>query len=263
MADNDIWNCAKCKKEFTSGKYQGLYDLNSKSRPWVRLCDECYVHVWNCPIKFVFEWGLPEWVEPHMKSLRVLEQIRQWFRQAPPCIVHFVPRELTESINWNYHWEPSNNEYPQRDKFSYRGFCRWSQIVVIVDSHGIETPESIEWITYHELGHHECQKISHMADTAWDKENKNEGRVGYEWKDDKGHEADSEERHVNRMATAFMGGKEYARPWWRKRVNAFLEGKPIEEFPDCHAEPIKPVPLPASTLALQNLVQKKKKTKKK
>lgn len=84
-----------------------------------------------------------------------------------------------------------------------------------------------------------------MFDDAMDEENRTEGRKGYEWKDDAGHEADSEERLVNRIATAHMGGKEYARPWWRPRVNAKLAGETV--LPDPHARVAEaPAPKPST-----------------
>jgi hypothetical protein len=109
--------------------------------------------------------------------------------------------------------------------------------VILVDE--TENPDSIEWITYHELAHLSCSR-ARMIDEAMDAENKVEGRTGYEWKDDAGHEADSEERLVNRVATAWMGGKEYARPWWRPRVAAHLAGEAV--LPDPHAPAPAPEP---------------------
>lgn len=195
------------------------------------LCNACMLAVWPSPVTFVFDWGLPAWVEPRMRSMPVLERLQKWFRTGPRCVVHFVNRKETESLAWQYRWNEWDHASVPRNPWSYRGYCIGERIVVIVDSLGVETPDSIEWITYHELAHLEQSQRANMSNEAWRLENKNEGRTGYDWESDAGHEADSEERHVNRVATAFMGGKEYARPWWRPRVLAAQAGEPIPPDP--------------------------------
>jgi hypothetical protein len=126
---------------------------------------------------------------------------------------------------------PSTHQHTNRppEPYSYRGWCGTQEIVLLYDE--TETLDSIEWVCLHELAHHACNQAA-MFDDAMSQENKNDKRMHYEWKDDAGHEADSEERLVNRIATAFMLGREYARPWWRPRVIAHLAGLPM---PDPHA----------------------------
>jgi hypothetical protein len=228
----DVWTCVRCGVESTEKDCKWL----KKNNEYRKACAKCQLEVWDVPIYFIFHWGIPDWVEPHMKSTRVFDNLRQWFRSGPPCYVHFFLRSEVDTLGWQYRWNIWDHENLPRGPYSYRGWCGDRRIIIIVDDNGIETPESIEWITYHELGHHECQSRAFMADAAFSAENKNDGRTTYAWQDDEGHEADSEERHVNRLATAFMGGREYARPWWRKRVNAFLAGE--TSLPDCHAVPV-------------------------
>lgn len=228
--------CTECGADLEVAGYNYVNDL-SKPGTSTKVCDACDLRIWQTPIKFHFDYGLPKWVEAHMRSKRVLDRLQSWFRDAGPrCQVYFVCRANTDTVRWQYEWSEWERHKAARKPFSFRGWCGGGQIVIIVDAFGIETPESVEWLVYHELGHHEQQTRAYMSDGAWNHENRNEGRTSYEWEDDKGHEADSEERHVNRVATAYMGGKEYARPWWRPRVNAYLAGeRDPSKFPDPHA----------------------------
>jgi hypothetical protein len=227
--------CAVCGKNRCPEGVGTEYLRNGATGEFDKVCPDCHLRTWQSPIKFHFDHGLPAWVEQRMRTTEVLGRLNSWFRDGPKCQVYFVNRRETDTVKWQYQWAEWERERVPRKPFSYRGWCGGSQIIIIVDSHGIETPDSIEWITYHELGHHEQQTHAHMSDSAWNVENRNEGRTGYEWEDDAGHEADSEERHVNRVATAYMKGKEYARAWWRPRVNAFLAGKAPKDFPDPNA----------------------------
>jgi hypothetical protein len=233
--------CCPCKRcgENTCGENQGS-DLvrNGATGGYERLCRACYVQLWPSEVKFHFAYGLPSWVEERMRTYEVLQRLTRWFRLGPQCQVYFVHRKDTDTLAWQYLWNQWDHDKRPRGLYSYRGWCGGGKIVIIVDSEGIETGDSIEWLTYHELGHHEQQGLARMSDHAWYAENKNEGREGYDWESDAGHEADSEERHVNRVATAFMGGKEYARAWWRPRVQAAQGGLPIP--PDPNAEPATP-----------------------
>lgn len=200
------------------------------------LCSGCAIREWPCPIRFVFHFGVPEWARSRLATVETLKNLNSWFGEhstAPveDFVVHFFHRREAETLSWLHKWDPQRSRKPV-EPYSYRGWCDYRRIVVLVDE--TETPDSIAWITYHELAHLACSR-SRMIDQAMDQENKNEGRTGYEWKDDAGHEADSEERLVNRVATAWMGGKEYARPWWRPRVAALLSG--ATQLPDPHAPP--------------------------
>lgn len=221
--------CTTCGAQTCKEEHGCAYLKNGATGEHDRVCYACAVKAWQCPVQFVFEHGLPAWVEPHMRRREVLERLQSWFRNGERCTVNFVNRATTETVEWQYRWQQWERTRPPRKPYSYRGYCGAGTVVIIVDALGIETPESVEWLTYHELAHHEQQTAAHMSDAAWNHENKNEGRSGYEWEDDAGHEADSEERHVNRVATAYMGGKEYARPWWRPRVNAVLAGQPLPD----------------------------------
>lgn len=226
-----VTTCKRCN--------ESLFDWNEVEHVDARLgtdhiCKQCWLDVWDVAVRFVFEYGIPRFVEERMRTPQVLKRLRQWFgwgsygkRMGPACVVYFVPRAKTERLEWQVEWH-------RGEPWSYRGYCAHHYIVVIVDDEWVETADSVEWLTYHELGHFEQQRNARMSDNAWEEENKTEGRTTYEWKDDAAHEADSEERHVNRVATAFMGGKEYARPWWRARVNALKAGEPVGNFPDPH-----------------------------
>lgn len=218
--------CIKCGVQTCKEEHGSLHAHNAATDVHDRLCEKCGVKVWESPIQFIFAHGIPKHIRNHMQSARVLKRLNQWFHNCAPAVVYFQHRKKSETLEWQHAWEGYGKP---RKPYSFRGWCGNSRILVLVDSDGIETPESIEWITYHELGHLEQQRTSRMSDAAWSEENKNEGRTTYEWEADAGHEADSEERHVNRVATAFMGGKEYARPWWRARVNAFLVGAPLPD----------------------------------
>ena len=200
----------------------------------IRVCDACFVWRWPCPIRFVFYAGVPTAVRDHLESVKILRRLQSWFRESETMLVHIFHRREAETLDWQYKWD--RHRGGPIEPYSYRGFCTGLKIVILWDE--TETLESIEWITYHELGHHACNSQVRMFDDAMSVENRNEGRDRYEWKDDAGHEADSEERLVNRIATAHMGGKEYARPWWRPRVKALLAGE--KELPDPHNAPPPP-----------------------
>lgn len=202
----------------------------------VYLCEKCSIAEWPCPIRLVFHMGTPDWARTRIASAEMLQNLRAWFGEyslAPveDFVVHYFHRREAERLKWLFQWDP-NREHTPIAPYSYRGWCDYRRIVVLVDE--TETPDSVLWLTYHELAHMACSR-TRMIDQAMDQENKNEGRKGYEWKDDAGHEADSEERLVNRVATAWSGGKEYARPWWRPRVVAHLAGSTA--LPDPHAPP--------------------------
>jgi hypothetical protein len=217
--------CTRCGTRVDHDARQYLYSNLTSSGVYV--CPDCYVRVWPTPVKLVFDQDCPEWVEPVFRTVEWVHRLREGFSSARG-VVHFFNRRTAERTDWQALWDQRHHPV---EPYSYRGWCAgWKhEIVILVDE--VETPESVQWIVLHELGHLACTQAP-FIDKAMDRENANDGRTHYEWKDDRGHEADSEERLVNRVATAYMGGKEYARPWWRARVTAKLAGLPREQWPD-------------------------------
>ena len=234
MSD-EIRTCADC-----GAPERERHSFEHVSNPWdwrdsLHVCRACYVKRWPCAIRFVFHFGIPAELREHLETVEMLRKLQRWFGDSRPFLVHVFSRREAETLTWQYQWDRHRSGKPC-EPYSFRGFCRGEHIVILFDE--TETLESIEWILYHELGHHACHSQVRMFDEAMDAENRNDGRNGYEWKDDAGHEADSEERLVNRIATAYMGGKEYARPWWRPRVKAHLAGE--QKLPDPHNDPAPP-----------------------
>lgn len=219
------YTCADCQKssdEHSEFYYAHDY-LNEKSRYF---CNECAIRRWDCPIHFVFHDLVPQEVKDRFLTVEMLRRLNKWFKHSTGYFpVHVFSRRQAETVEWMRFW--STRGLKPDKPYSYRGYCRYDRIVLLFDE--TETLDSFEWILYHELGHHACNK-NEMFDDAVAEENKIEGRTTYEWEDDVGHEADSEERLVNRIATAYMGGREYARPWWRPRVNAKLKGEPMPDL---------------------------------
>jgi hypothetical protein len=227
--------CSGCGKESD----ECLYEANPL-RPeagGARLCPACAVERWPCPVYFVFHAAVPDEVRRALRSWDELQRLRRWFGGTRPFPIHVYHRREAETLAFQLLYDTAHHGSGRPvEPYSYRGWCSYREIVLLWDE--TETVDSIRWLALHECAHHACS-ASKMIDAAMEAENANEGRTTYEWKDDVGHEADSEERLVNRVATAHMGGREYARPWWRPRVKAYLEGRPMP--PDPHA----PEPEPA------------------
>ncbi len=229
-ASEDVERCARCAT--TLGDYDRIQNPaivgDSKSE---KVCSACYLSIWDSPVRLVIHHGTPAFAQ-ELLNREILRRTSHWFQNVADIPVHIFHRRETETLRWHWTWcggmEPDKEPRPA---YSFRGWCGYSGIVLIADE--TETCESLEWLLYHELGHAEQQRQSRMSDQAWGIENRTEGRNGYEWQDDAGHEADSEERHVNRVATAYMRGREMARPWWRPRVTAKLRGDRV--LPDCWA----------------------------
>lgn len=200
---------------------------------YVRLCEACAVAQWECPVRFKFHLRIPKEIRDRLVNFAMLQRLKQWFYDGGrrPTTVQIYHRRESETLPWMMEFDRYRRNARATEPYSYRGFCSHDYIVLLYDE--TETADSMEWLLYHELGHHVCNQAK-MFDQAMEKENKNEGRTTYEWKDDVGHEADSEERLVNRIANAYMGGREYARPWWRPRVTALLAGDMV--LPDGYAE---------------------------
>lgn len=190
-------------------------------------CQFCFVKAWPANVHLIFHYGCPDWVAPIFQTPKWIQDIRHWF-PVQKGVVHFFSRRVAETLLWMQQWDAGHGVFPD-SPYSYRGWCRaWAgEIVILVDE--TETINSVQWLVLHELGHLACNNAK-LLDTAMDKANEQAGRTVYEWKDDVGHEADSEEQLVNKVATAHMGGKEYARPWWRPRVNRLLAGEAVSHL---------------------------------
>jgi hypothetical protein len=201
------------------------YYIGTEHQRW---CGPCAVKQWECPIRFVFHLGVPDVVRERFTSIEMLKRLIRWNVPHKDLSIHVFDRRESETIPWMSSWGKRGNR--PEEPYSYRGWCSGSEILLLFDE--TETTDSIEWILYHEIGHAVCGR-ARMFDDAMARENDIEGRTHYEWKDDIGHEADSEERLVNRMANAYMEGKERARPWWRPRVVAKQRGYTV--LPDAFA----------------------------
>lgn len=223
MSDYSCTGCGAARPDDDT-YYETIY--NEATKTYDGMCDACIVRRWPCSVGFVFHYGVADEFRDRLQSVRVFKNLRSAFRHYQDAVVHVFNRRETETVVWKQKWD---RDAKGRDDYSYRGWCSGHEIILICDE--TETPESLEWILYHELGHWVCNNTK-FFDDAMQRENTNEARTRYEWQDDVGHEEDSEERLVNRIATAYMGGKEYARPWWRPRVFAWRDGVPRNELPD-------------------------------
>jgi hypothetical protein len=226
--------CINCEKELNSAySYFNPSKVKYGENPTEYsnndiLCGECSVLLWPCQIDVRFHFGVPQWAVDAIKNPTVFKTIHNGFKKWNcKCTIHYFHRREAETPFWQRQWDEHRGIYGT-EPYSYRGWCRgWNgEIIVLVDE--TETPESLQWITYHELGHLACANLT-FVDNAWEKENKLEGRDTYNWKDDAAHEADSEEQFCNRIATAYCDGKLMGRFWWRPRVDAFLKGDPMPD----------------------------------
>lgn len=228
MSDETEANpCVRCGAECGEDYDWIRGPLHESSR---RHCQACAIALWDCSVFFVFHLDVPDAVRARLQSFDMLRRLQRWFRDTKPFAVHVFHRRETETVEWLALWDSYRNGGRPTEPYSYRAWCSGLEIILLYDE--TETLDSLEWVCLHELGHHACNQ-SRMFDEAMSKENVNEGRTSYEWKDDAGHEADSEERLVNRIATSHMGGQERARPWWRPRVTAFKRGDAV--LPDAFA----------------------------
>lgn len=201
----------------------GSYDYETR-------CEPCAVASWPCSVHFVWGFGIPEEVKARFLTLKMLERLRQWDVPTRTKPVYVFHRRETESTYWLSRWDQRAQYCRPGAPYGYRGWCSYDHILLLWDE--TETPDSMEWLLYHELGHVACSRAK-MFDMAMSRENEIEGRTAYAWQDDEAHEEDSEERLVNRVATAHMDGIERARPWWRPRVIGFQRGYSV--LPDAFA----------------------------
>lgn len=227
--------CAHCKKELQSARSffnPSNVRLGTNPDEYTKndiLCEDCSALLWPCHIDVRFHYGVPQWAIDAIKNPEVFQIINDGFSKwSKKCTIHYFHRREAETPEWRRQWEEHGRGIYGPERYSYRGWCQgWSGvIVVLVDE--TETPDSIRWITFHELTHFACANVA-FIDKAWGRENKLEGRTDYNWKDDAAHEADSEEQFCNRVATAYCDGKLMGRFWWRPRVEAFLKGESIPD----------------------------------
>lgn len=230
------YRCAVCGSVDRDGDHFYVQNYTRTGDQTDRLCVPCAVQRWPVTVDVTLHWGVPDAIRDRLRSYRVLKRLQEWFRLGRPFPVYVYPRREAERLQWQHDLEATGGRSDGLpiEPYGYRGWCSYREIILLWDE--TETPDSMEWLLYHELGHHATSSAS-MIDKAMAEENRVEGRTTYDWKDDAAHEADSEERLVNRVATAFMGGREYARPWWRPRVRALLAGEPM---PDPYAVPEAP-----------------------
>lgn len=203
--------CQRCEREYH-------YVPDDK-----KLCYRHYVEEY-CPIDFVFHRDVPQWAVDALLDENVQNRIAgQWKAGMPHVVVHLFSRDEAHSPIWKERWErsPSHPHRHHDAPWAYRGFCaHWhGRIVIIVDDVGVETPESVQWIFWHELGHMAVSEMDLIDDTF----QREDERV--DWKaitdDDIRHETLSEELFVNRIATSIVG-QDLNRIWFRLRVNEYL-----------------------------------------
>lgn len=226
----DYNTCERCGSENSGEPLNWTPKPHPVQYEYLYFCDVCFVELWPANIHVVVHYGCPEFAAKALRNKWFLEQVRRHFPKLYGTI-HLFNRREAETLTWLHAWDGERLNNLPTEPYSYRGWCKyWSgEIVILCDE--TETERSIQWIALHELGHLQCGKAP-FFDYAMEQENKNNNRTTYDWKDDWGHEVDAEEKLVNRIATAYMGGYEYARPWWRPRVQAKLAGLPLEQFPD-------------------------------
>lgn len=234
MSDTDT--CTRCQQ----AKVNYVPDQH-------RLCRACYVD-WYVPLSFVLRRDLPAWVEPTLRGSETLEPLlRFWDRDRMPHVTVYVfSRAETQTVAWQFRWWRDAMEAKVLPDYGVRGWADYyrGQIVLLVDE--TETPDSLRWLLFHELGHIATAHVP-MIDRAWDEKNKRAGRTTYNWLDDDAHESDAEEQFVNELATLYAGAS-YDRHWWRRRVFAAQRGTLAE------AQPV-PAPAPEAATVLPPAVE--------
>lgn len=196
-----------------------------------KLCYRCYVAEY-LPISFVWHRDVPAFAREVIESEGVNNRLAaQWTHWMPHVTVHFFSRKESESPTWKTSWEQSRSHptRPHDKPWAYRGLCDSykARILILVDDVGIETPASIEWIFWHELGHMAVSQIN-LVDATFSREDSARTADMSGWDADARHEALHEEQFVNRVATSIVG-RDLNRLWWRARVNAHLAGEALPE----------------------------------
>ena len=146
-----------------------------------------------------------------MPSRDIIEKIGS-FLHRPMCIRMF-PRNMVFEVYDSEHPNP----LPEEDYYKFRAYTSGSKATTFVDD--TETPESALWVILHELAHMDMKASPYLlkAYTLATPPDYNES--------DEAHERDPEEQMANLVATKWLGQcgckeVEYARPWWRARVDA-------------------------------------------
>lgn len=146
-----------------------------------------------------------------MPSQEVIRKLGH-FLHKPMCIRIF-PRDMVFEVYNSEHPCPLNPE----DYYKFRAYTSGSKATVFVDD--TETKESALWVILHELAHMDMKASPYLfkAYCLATPPDYNES--------DEAHERDPEEKMANLVATKWLGQcgceeVEYARPWWRARVNA-------------------------------------------
>jgi hypothetical protein len=152
-----------------------------------------------------FQLYIPPEAQAYAPPPALMQKLKSYFN-FPHMRAHILPRRLA-------------NETLGKDKghYAYRGFTRGNDSYMFVDP--TETPESIAWLTAHELAH---QKVdtSPTLQAAFRDATVYESCVA----GDAFHRYDPEERFCDGIATNLVG-KRLDRDWWRKRtMNPRLTG---------------------------------------
>lgn len=199
-----------------------------------KLCAACYVQQYN-PISFVYHRDVLPWVKELFDSEafnKKLIETWRWNSGMPYMDIHVFSRKEAEEIQWHNRWACRGYDNELRAHtapYSYRAWCDYWNNYILLLTDDTETPESLEWVFWHELAHAAC-RAAPLFEKAMSKKNRaNNFKSGDAHKNDELHEMCAEEQFVNEVATAMMDGKFLNRIWWRQRVNAHLANVEAEK----------------------------------
>ena len=188
-------------KQYSTKKYQ---EIKSKGHSKTAGSQEVYS---DSKLKIIAHPDACNW----MPSQEIIVKLGH-FLHKPMCIRIF-PRDMVFEVYDSEHPCPLNPE----DYYKFRAYTSGSKATVFVDD--TETKESALWVILHELAHMDMKASPYLfkAYTLATPPDYNES--------DEAHERDPEEKMANLVATKWLGQcgceeVEYARPWWRARVNA-------------------------------------------
>lgn len=144
----------------------------------------------------------------------------------PDVTVYIFPRSVVSQEWWEqWYCEGIEIEPVPEGKYAFRGWSDFPNKRIVLLDDETETQASLWWLLLHELTHYAVRYAPFLQWGLYcERVLQGLGDKDERW-DDELHEKAPEEVFCNRIATAFMDGREYARPWWRDRIKALEMGK--------------------------------------
>lgn len=147
--------------------------------------------------------------------------IRAFISDKVASDVRVLLRPRAEAGLWWAQTHPNGSTLPPVPPYAFRAWCNPSkgEIVILVDR--TETPESVTWLTLHELTHQELRRSPLIAEAL--------GRVAKPpdyLTSDNAHQSHPEERICDWIATIWYRRLGFAPPWrldrywWRRQVRS-------------------------------------------